>query len=293
MDCEKNKGVLILGASGLIGRYLFNYLFKNTSRKIIGTYASNKIEGLIPFDFSSQRLSELPLEGIKYVVICSAITKLDECRKNPEYSNKVNVEATERILTDSAEKNIFPIFFSSAAVFDGVIGGYKEKDKKNPVNLYGEQKARVEDFIRTNLERYLIVRPGKVFGIKLGEGVLFSEWFSKFRNNEKILCADDEQLSPHYVEDVAKSVEILFNSGAQGIYHINPPEHYSRYEIAKRFFYYLGVEYEKLTRCSIDDFGFAEKQRARNTFLDASKFIKETGFKFTTIEKCFELVKSL
>ena len=41
--------------------------------------------------------------------------------------------------------------------------------------------------------------------------------------------------------------------------------------------------------CSIDDFNFAEK-RPKNTFLDPSKFIQETGFEFIDLRECYNKI---
>jgi len=289
MTYQENKDILILGASGLIGRYLFNLLKKE--EKVIGTYANNKKEGLFHFDITKDSVQNLPIKGTGYCIICSAITKLDECKERPDYSREINVRGIEKIMIDLKKRDILPIFISSAAVFDGIRGWYKEEDEKNPISTYGGQKAEVEDFINENLQDFLIIRPGKVFGVKEGEGVLFTKWFEQYKKKEKIFCADDEELSPNYVEDVARAIKKLLKTGSKGIYHINPPEHYSRYEMAKKFFDYLGIEYTQLIRCSLDNLNFLEGKRAKKTFLDSSKFIRETQFRFTTLEKCFETIR--
>lgn len=285
----ENKGILILGASGLVGRYLFNYL-KRQQKKVIGTYHKNKSPGLLYFDVTKSLIDTLSLDDIGYAVICSAITKLDRCKNNPELSYSVNVKGLEKIMAELDKKDILPIFMSSASVFDGVEGGYKEEDKRNPTSLYGKQKLEVENFIFSNFKDFLIIRPGKVFGVKKGEGVLFTEWLEKYKQRQEIRCADDEKLSPIYAEDVARGINLLIDMNERGIYHVNPPIHLSRFEMAQSFFNYLGIRDARIIRCSIDDFDFLEK-RSKNTFLDASKFIKKTGFKFTPLEECFELIK--
>ena len=285
-----DKGILVLGASGLIGRYLYA-LIKHENKKVIGTCNKDLKEGVIYFDVINSSIEDLPLENIKYVVICAAIAKLDICKDNPEYSREVNVNALKRIILELSKRDITSVFLSSGAVFDGVVGGYKEDDMRNPTSIYGEQKVEVEDFIISNIKDYLILRLGKVFGIKKGEGVLFTDWLEKYKNDEEILCADDEGLSPIYAGDVAKGILRLIEKNARGIYHLNPQEHYSRFEMANNFFKFLNINNAKIIRCSIDDLGLLEK-RIKNSYLDASKFIEETGFSFTPLEKCYELIKN-
>lgn len=285
----KNKKILIFGASGLIGSYLYR-LLKSENKEVIGTYNKNKKPGLVYFDMTNSSLDSLNAENFEYAVICSAITKLDKCKENPEYSYEVNVTGIERIIKELRKKEIIPIFISSAAVFDGDTGGYKEEDKRNPMSIYGKQKKEVEDFMTSNLRDYLIIRPGKVFGIKKGEGNLFTEWLEKYKRGEKILAADDERLSPTYAGDVARGISLLLNSNSRGFYHINSLEDYSRFEMVKDFFDYLNIKDANLIRCSIEDFDFLEK-RMKNSYLDASKFIKETKFRFTDLRSCYDLIE--
>lgn len=283
---ENKNGIIIFGASGLIGRYLYDYL-KETEKNVIGTYFENKKENMVHYNLISSSIDELDLKNVKYAVISSAATKLDKCKDNPKYSHKVNVLGIKKVIKEISEKGIIPVFLSSASVFDGIDGGYTEDNKRNPISLYGKQKVEVEDFIISDFKDYLIIRPGKIFGIKKGEGVLFTDWYEKYKKNEEILCADDEQLAPTYAKDVAEGIAILIQKNSRGIYHINYPEHFSRYEMALNFFSFLGINYEKLKRCSIKDFNFSER-RMENSYLNTSKFLKETGFRFTPLEECYK-----
>ena len=286
----KGNSTLVIGASGLIGGYLYRFL-RQAEQKPIGTFSSNRKEGMFHFDLIDSSLDSLPLDNVKHAVICSAIAKVDKCREDPYLSRRVNVAGVERAIIYFSERGILPVFFSSAAVFDGISGNYKETDIKNPTTFYGKQKADVEDFIIKYISEHLIIRPGKVFGLSPREGVLFADWLNKYKKGEEIRCADDEKLSPIYAGDVARGLHVLLEKNTKGIYHMNPQQHYSRFEMAAKFFDYLGIKDAKITRCSIDDFNLLEK-RNKNTYLDSSKFIKETGFKFTSLEDCFDIIKN-
>ncbi|MBU2633625.1 MAG: NAD-dependent epimerase/dehydratase family protein, partial [Nanoarchaeota archaeon] len=62
----ENDKVIILGASGLVGRYLFEE-FKSERIPVIGTYNKNEKEGLVYFDILNSSIDDLELEGVKYV----------------------------------------------------------------------------------------------------------------------------------------------------------------------------------------------------------------------------------
>jgi len=289
MDYKNNK-ILILGASGLIGSYLYD-LFNKKGFSVIGTYCNTPKKDLIHFNMVNSDLNELPLENVNFCIICSAITKLDICKENPDYSKKVNVEKMTEIIKKLSERNIIPIYFSSASVFDGIEGNYKEDDieKRNATNLYGKQKVEVENFIFSNIGNYLIIRPGKVFGIKKNEGVLFTHWLEQYQRGEEIRLANDEKLSPTYALDVARAILFLIEKNARGIWHVNPNFYLSRYQMAMKFFNHSNLQDAKLISCSIDDFGLLEK-RPKNTYMNANKLIN-LGFEFTSLEDCFEEIK--
>ncbi|MEK6935695.1 MAG: sugar nucleotide-binding protein [Nanoarchaeota archaeon] len=287
----KNEKIFIFGASGFIGGYLFNHL-KNKCKKVTGTYNQNKKPELIFFDTANSSIEELPLDNVKYGVICSTLANIDSCIKDLNYSNKVNVTGLEKVITKLVKKDIIPVFISSGAVFDGLTGGYKENDLRNPKNIYGIQKKQMEDFMISNLKDYLILRIGKVFGInKRDNGKIFMDWIEKYKRNEEIKCAYDEELSLTSIEDAVKCIEVLLDQNKRGIFHIDSGIHKSRFDFAKDFFDYLKIKDANLIRCSLDDFNFSDK-RAKKPYLDSSKVIKEIGFSFTSLDRYYEIIKN-
>lgn len=285
----KDKKIIIFGASGFIGGYLLNYL-KDQKKEVIGTYYKNKKKDLVFFDLLNSQIEDLQLDNAKYGIICSAISNIDECKNNQEYSNNLNVIGLKRIVRKLSENSICPIFISSASVFEGSKGGYREKDLRNPINEYGLQKKQVEDFITLNIRDYLIIRLGKIFGVEKANGGIFIDWIEKYKNKKEINCAYDENLSLTYVGDVARGLEELLKKGKKGIFHIDSGIHKSRLDFARGFFKNLQLYDADIQNCSLDDFNFIDK-RAKNAYLNSSKFINETNFKFTSLETCYKMIK--
>jgi len=284
---NKMKKIIILGASGLVGRYLFDYL-KKSGKEVVGTYNKNEKAGLFYFDITDSPIETLPIKDADYVIICSGIVKIDECKKDIDNSEKVNVIAIKRVIKEFSKKDIIPVFISGAIVFDGV-GDYKEEDIRNPANEYGKQKKEIEDYLMDNYKNYLIIRLGKVFGFKDKESD-FATWINKYNNGEEIPCIYDEDLSLTSAEDIAKGITILLEKNKRGIFHIDSGVHKSRFEFAIDFFNFLKLKDAKIIRKSVKDFNFLEK-RAKNQFLDSSKFIKETNFKFTPLENSYTMIQ--
>ena len=282
----KNNKVIILGASGLVGRYLFEE-FKSRGIPVIGTYNKNEKSGLVQFDILDSSIDDLQLEGVEYVIICSAMVGVDNCRIYLDKSREINVEGLKRLIKKFFKRGIVPVFISSVFVFNGR-GNYKEDDFRNPANEYGRQKKEVEDFIIENVDEYLILRLGRVFGVNSGEGIL-TDAFERYKKGEEILCNDYEELSLTYGEDIARGIKELMERGKRGVFHLESKGHKNRFEWINDFFNYLGVDDAKIKKCSIDDFNFLEP-RAKNQFSDSSKFIEEIGFEFTPIEECYKRI---
>ena len=98
------------------------------------------------------------LSSCKKAILLLADRNPNNCFKNREYTNLLNVTSIKKILNYLKKYNIKPVFISSDYVFDGKKGNYSEKDKPQPVITYGFQKLEVENYIQSNFEKYLIFR---------------------------------------------------------------------------------------------------------------------------------------
>ena len=141
--------VFIIGASGSIGWPLFNYLSNTFS--VFGTYNKTKKKKLIQFSLQSkknQKKITMRVSPNDVVIILSAETNVKWVHENPNKSYKVNTALTNDFIKILIKKNIRIIYLSSAEVFNGKKGFYKENAKPLPVNTYGKTKYFVEKFLK-------------------------------------------------------------------------------------------------------------------------------------------------
>ena len=86
---------LIIGASGKIGKSIINY----KSKDVIFTYNKNKISGGVHLDITKNNLNSFFKKFlVNKVVLLSAISHPDECYRNKNYSNMVNVIKTKKLM---------------------------------------------------------------------------------------------------------------------------------------------------------------------------------------------------
>lgn len=283
---------LIIGASGYIGKNIYNSFSKN--EKVIGTYHKNWKEGLIYFNLENPNLENLDidLKSVSYALICSSITKPDDCKKNEDNSYKVNVEGTTKLIQQLFQKRIVPVFFSSEYVFDGKKGNYTESDKTAPNTIYGIQKKEIENLLLQTKKESLILRLSKVFGLERGDGTILTSTIDQLKRNEKIKCATDQIFSPIYIWDLVNALELALDKKLNGLYNLASPEHFSRYELSMLLKSELKLDSGEILPCSIRDFNFLES-RPLNTSLNIEKFINETGFEFTRMKDCISKLEKI
>ncbi len=231
--------VLIIGASGFIGRHLFHYCKRN-GISVAGTYYKNKIsDEYIYFDINNQGFSDLMKKVAEKmdcrelrVILCSADTDMDSCKMNEKSSYVLNVQNTKKLLYEIRQSGIKTAFLSSEAVFDGEKGMYSEKDETNPVTVYGKQKREVENYIVKTMKDALIFRISRAVGSSFGEADIFDDFYKKIRDGRKILCLRNQSFCVTEVDDIASAIILALDKDLQGIYNISSKNYVSRYELA-------------------------------------------------------------
>ena len=151
---------LIVGC-GFLGQYILNELQERSAEMIVATYRENKNDKAfesnrvkwLPFDVTRESdiaalkliCGEEPL-SVFYLASCHSI---DYVFHNPRFAYQVNVSALDTFL--QTFPNIESLFYSSTDCVYGEGHGrvlrFKETDKTNPINVYGEQKKEAERMV--------------------------------------------------------------------------------------------------------------------------------------------------
>ncbi len=138
--------VLILGANGLIGLTLFNYLQKRDNLNVFGTVrklnseVDTSIICGVNFLNTEESFNVISEVSPSVVINCVGITK-----HSPDYKKISEVSFINSILPHllsnfSKVKNFKLIHISSDCVFSGETGNYSELDCPDSIELYGISK---------------------------------------------------------------------------------------------------------------------------------------------------------
>jgi dTDP-4-dehydrorhamnose reductase len=149
------------------------------------------------------------------------------------------------------------VYVSTNAVFNGrKATPYYEYDMPDPESVYGRSKLAGEEYVKTLLNRFYIVRTSWVFGPRPTEGKLNFVRRMLQLGDERgaVSVVDDEISNPTYAPDLAAAILQLVQTEAYGLYHLSNEGPTSRYEFAREIFRLGGRNQVKVTPSKLADF---------------------------------------
>jgi dTDP-4-dehydrorhamnose reductase len=186
------------------------------------------------------------------VINAAAYTDVDGCEDNRIHAFEVNGNGPGYIAKACAEIDAILVHFSTDYIFDGTKEEYREDDRPNPINAYGESKLLGEISVGKNLENYRIIRTSWLFG---SHGKNFVDTILTLSRQIPVVRVVNDQVGkPTYTVDLAKKVPEII-SRDPGIYHITNDGQCSWYEFARAFI-------PNAAPCSTDEFPRKAKRPA-------------------------------
>ena len=237
---DNRESVLIVGASGFIGKHLYGFLSNNF--EVYGTGCCS--EEFDKVDVTDKEvLEKCILDKKPNIIIWLSCKKPEFCERNPAESLRVNSEGLFSIvgILKKNKLNSKLIYVSSDRIFDGRGAPYIETDVPSPTTNYGFTKKICEKFLESSGIDYKIIRSSAV----IGRGGLFSEWIlKKLRSGEKTGVFSNNYFTPtpmalfcENVEEIIKNWETI----TQKIIHLSGGERMSRFDFVKNFAEHLNI----------------------------------------------------
>ncbi len=205
---ESSMEILITGSSGALGSELKkkfpNALTPNHNELDI-------INKEMVVDFFKKK-------KINIVIHTAAITSVRKCEEERELTWKTNVDGTKNMVNALMQTNPDGkfVYVSTACVFEGNTGMYKESSIPYPENFYALTKLLGEQEVK-RFPDHLIIRTNFTAKKKWPYTKAFSDRFGTYL----------------FAEDVANGIKDVFNSDLKGIVHITGDKKISMLELAK------------------------------------------------------------
>ena len=231
--------VLIIGASGFIGRHLMRRLSETRRHEVFATYRSRA-----PMDDGNswRRVELTDAAGLEQVfqsarpdvvVHLAAIADLRTAERDPETATAVNVTATSSIALLSNLQRAKLIFVSTEYVFGGERGYYREDDTPRPTTHYGRTKWQAEQEVAKLATRWNILRTSIVYGWPAPGLRNFVPWLiENLRNGHPYYGSTDVYRTPIFVGHLTDGIAELVKGEYPGIHHVAGRDWVSMYDFA-------------------------------------------------------------
>jgi len=204
--------ILITGSKGMLAQDLIRVL--KPKHRIIRTDVNN-------MDITKNRevVNFFIKNKPEIVIHTAAYTNVDGAEKEKTLALKVNQFGTKNVAKASQKLNIPIVYISTDYIFGGgKKRPYSEKDRPNPLSIYGKSKYKGEQEILKDKKKYFIIRSAWLYG-KGGKNFI-STILELAKQNPTLKIVNDQEGSPTYTLDLAKAIAKIIKKEKYGIYHI-------------------------------------------------------------------------
>ncbi len=178
-----------------------------------------------------------------WIILSAAYTDVDGCESNRDHALSVNCEGAVYVAQAVRQAGARLLFLSTDYVFDGTKGSpYETGDPRNPINVYGQTKARAEMRLLDILPEVCIVRTSWLFG---HGGKCFPATVLKLiATRPEISVVNDQRGSPTFTVDLASALVELCRKQARGIVHATNAGDCTWYDFAREIVRQAGLTAE-------------------------------------------------
>lgn len=216
--------ILILGSRGMLGQELVRE-FSEHDYEVVG-WDKEEMD-ITDFATTAEKIKTLLPDILINAVAYNFVEKIETDPQTFELAKIINGEAVGNLARVCKANNITFVHYSSDYVFKGDNrNGYKEDDKIDPVNKYGETKAVGENQLIEVGGKYYLIRLSKLFGkpaASVGGKKSFVDtmiWLATEGGKTHLDLVDEEVGCITYAPDLAKLTrQIIEDKKDFGIYH--------------------------------------------------------------------------
>jgi dTDP-4-dehydrorhamnose reductase len=273
--------VLLIGGSGLIGKYLLATV--PAGNNVLATYQRETERDLkgIRLDITDRfQVTRLVTEHKPDLIIHAAsVGNIDFCEYHQEIAWKVNVTGTQNVIEASQTVNAKVIFLSSNAVFTGDNPPYNEDSPYGPLNYYGESKVAAEVIVKKYLPNVILLRLVTMYGWNYPNSRMNPvTWILERMQQKKTTPIVNDVTGNHlWAGQAAETIwKAVINQCYGEIIHIAGKECSTRYAFLCKVADTFGYDQNLLQSVTSNYFSHLAK-RATNTCFDVKKMQRLLG----------------
>ena len=188
-----------------------------------------------------------------------------KCDSYPKKCLSINYTANKRLVDFLKKKKIKLIFLSSSHVYSYSIKKINEKSKINPTNRYAKYKLKSENYIKKNLNNYLIIRIFNIYGKGQPKGYFIPDIKEKIKNKQCISINNSYRDFIH-VNEVSRFLAFSIFNDLKGIFNLGSGKSYHLADIIKMISIKMKIKFNLLINKKKD------KLISDNTLIEKSGF---------------------
>ncbi len=270
--------ILLIGHTGFLGSAL---------HEILSAHFHITITNKELLDLSKPVTQEFKdffrAQHFNYVIIAAAISDVEKCYTQQEFSSMVNVSGTQDILNLALSTNTIPIFFSSDYVFSGKNSPYTEEDIPNPQTVYGRQKLMIENFIQDHFKTFLIFRTSKLMSKTNHPKNILLPIIKNLNGGKITRYFSDQHMNPVFIEDIADVIIKAIPAKLSGLFHLGTRTYFTRYELALHLAKLKNKDENLIEPMLMSEIRFSEIIPTNN-MLECKKIKSALNFTFNEVE---------
>jgi dTDP-4-dehydrorhamnose reductase len=270
--------ILLTGANGLLGQKLVQLLGTKPEVQVVATglgtcrilqVPANTRYTTCDVSDKSEVMSLVSQERPEVIIHSAAMTQVDDCEKEPEKCQLLNVDATANMARAAEAVGARLIHLSTDFIFDGAAGPYQEEAEANPISVYGHSKLEAEKVVMASSCPWAIVRTVLVYGIAPGLSrsniILWVK--ASLEQGKTIQVVDDQFRTPTLAEDLAMGCWLIAEKKAEGIFNISGADFLTPYAMALQTAAYFGLDASLIQKASAATFSQPAKRPPRTGFI--------------------------
>lgn len=281
----------VIGGSGFLGAWLVELAQRNPS---LAVASLSRDPAWFPRPRAGERFERMEVDALErdeletallawkptHVVLCAALSRMAECRGDPERAHRANVDLPHRVALLCRGRTRL-VYVSTDLVFGANAPGprgFDELATPAPMSDYGRSKLGGESVLRVHARldpQHLIVRLPLLYGPSFGRELGASDsLFAALERGETPRLFSDERRSPLDVRDAAAALLELALGDHVGLLHVGGPVAIDRYSFGMSALLERGFSAEKarasLISCLRRDAGL-DAERPADVVLDSTR----------------------
>ncbi|MDB4902815.1 MAG: sugar nucleotide-binding protein [Mucilaginibacter sp.] len=253
-EIKNGKPLLIIGKSGTLASAFARIC---DTRGIFYKIASRE-EADVTNIFQLERIiTEIEPWAI---VNAAGFVRVDDAEMEVGSCFAINTDGAQNLAILCDKYSIKLLTFSTDLVFDGLkTQPYTERDKKIPLNVYGQSKALAEERVQQHNSNALIIRTSAFFG-PWDKYNFITVALDSLKTGNTFNAVKDVFVSPTYVPDLVNASLDLMIDDETGVWHLSNKGQISWADLAYTIAERRGFKTSLVNPKPLEHFGFKAKR---------------------------------